>query len=93
MSDPTFPIEPRTTLDIMRDLLRFTEEYEWSGRENTACHCHPEYTSACPECHVIEGEHGKDRYRTHSPDCRLHALIKETDAFIRVEESLQEEAA
>ena len=48
-------IEPRTTVQMMADLLQFAVEAdaEWSGRVNTECHCHPVYAHCCPSCQVF----------------------------------------
>lgn len=76
--------EPRTTVDIMRDLLGFVEEHEWvevthyCGR---GCHCVRGSGEECPTC---EGEKPH-----HKPDCRRAAIIRETEAFIAAEEQLE----
>jgi len=88
MSDTDFHAEPRTTLDIMRDLLRVAEEHEWIVVDHycgRGCHCSEGSSSQCPTCKGVEPN--------HKEGCQTHALFKEMDAFIRVEESLQEEAA
>lgn len=77
-------IEPRSINHIMADLLRLTIEGEWSGRSNTSCHCHPEYQSSCPECDELY-EDGK-----HKPNCKRLLLIRETQAYLRVEWELAE---
>jgi hypothetical protein len=81
------PVEPRTTLDIMRDLLCIAEEYEWVMVDNycgRGCHCYKGSTSECPTC--------KGEEPNHKPDCQRYALIKEANAFLSVEETPLEEA-
>ena len=81
--------EPRTLLD-MCDLLDFARDRQWSGQVNTRCHCHPEYADACPECHVLEREHGSHEQNDHEEGCRLAALITEAEAFIIAEQATLE---
>jgi hypothetical protein len=71
--------DPRTHIDMMTDLLQQVVDGQWRGRKNTACHCHPEYVSCCPECDVVEdvGE--------HEATCSLRRLIEEVRAFLRAE--------
>lgn len=77
--------EPRTVRDIIADLLRLALEGEWSGRVNTGCHCHPEYTPCCPECGAREHPEGE-----HKADCARMTLISEARAFLRVENELSD---
>lgn len=86
----TFDEEPRTHLDIIRDLLEFTQDREWTGETNTSCSCHPEYARSCPECGSLEYPHKGDP-RTHTENCRLAKLISETEAYLRIEEGLAQE--
>jgi hypothetical protein len=87
--------EPRTTNHIIADLLQLAIDGEWSGQVNTACHCHPEYASCCPECGALEYEHrnfgAKRAHGEHEPSCKRMALIEEARAFLRVENDLAEE--
>jgi hypothetical protein len=87
------PGEPRTVTDIMRDLLSELQEREWvEVRESKGCNCCPDtWTTACTSCEAEAGNWGDPNYQTHKPDCKLAALIRETEAFIRIEEQLQEE--
>ena len=91
-----FPVEPRSHLDIVSDLLQLAIDGEWSGQVNTACHCHPEYAACCPECGALEYEHhrhfGEKRaHGEHEVNCKRQALINETRAYLRVENNLAEE--
>jgi len=80
----------RTNIDILEDLLYFVKEFaQYSGRKNTACHCHPEYIECCPTCFYTFGDHSPDYDENHKPDCRLAKLISETEAFIVVEKELE----
>lgn len=78
--------EPRTTVDIVRDLLGFVQEHEWAevthhcGR---GCHCVRGHSVECPTCDAEQPNH-KD-------DCRLAASIREAEAFIAAEEWLEQE--
>jgi hypothetical protein len=90
--------EPRTVTDIMRDLLSELQNREWiEVRESKGCNCCPDtWTTACTSCGAeVTGSHdAKGRWvasREHKPDCALAALIRETEAFLRIEEQLQEE--
>lgn len=87
--------EPRTINDIMSDLLQLAIDGEWSGQVNTSCHCHPEYSACCPECGALEYEHAsfgsKRAHGEHEKDCKRMALIEETRAYLRVENTLAEE--
>jgi len=89
------PIELRSTNQIMADLLQLALDGEWSGRANTSCHCHPEYVACCPECEETEYDHSQSTFdvkqNKHKTDCKRMALIEETRAFLRVENTLAEE--
>jgi hypothetical protein len=88
------PAEPRSTNDIIYDLLQIAIETQWSDRKNTSCHCHPEYAACCPECDTLLYDPSDSRHETeneHKPDCRRMALIREADAYLRVENELAEE--
>jgi hypothetical protein len=88
-------MDPRSTNQIMADLLQLALDGEWSGQVNTACHCHAEYASCCPECEALQYRHsnfGADRTAgEHEAGCKRMALIEETRAFLRVENTLAEE--
>jgi hypothetical protein len=85
--------EPRTVTDIMRDLLSELQNREWvEVRKSKGCNCCPDTgTTACTACGAEEGHWKDPNYQTHKPDCALAALIRETEAFLRIEEQLQEE--
>ena len=79
----------RSNAAIIADLLRVVVDAEWSGRQNVACHCHPEYEDACPSCEALKYERGREDEK-HAPDCALAALIEESRAFLRIENELIE---
>lgn len=72
--------DPRTYLDMMRDLAAALREREWMPGQ---VWCRGGGTEAgCPECEaptpVQEGE-------GHKPGCKTAALLVEVEAFLRVE--------
>ncbi len=75
-------IEPRTNLDIIRDLLSFVENNQWQERE-VGCGrgCCSKWKTLCPEC-------DQEEEKGHGEGCRVAKLIKEAEAFIIVEEEL-----
>ena len=83
---------PWTSTDLLRELLEFAKDREWSGEYNTACRCHPEYISACPECdapkYPREGE-----ALMHEPGCKLAKILARAEAFLRAEDELLERKA
>lgn len=85
--------EPRLITDIMRDLLSELQEREWvEVRHSKGCNCcRDTWETECTSCGAEAGHYNDENYRTHKPDCKLAALIRETEAFIRIEEQLQEE--
>lgn len=70
---------PRTHLDMMRDLVAATREREWMPGQ---VWCGDGYEPGCPDCEaptpVKEGE-------GHKPDCATARLLIEAEAFLRVE--------
>ena len=81
-------VEPRTTADIVRDLLAVVEEHEWVYHETR----YGLGVNTCPECDADEGEHGKEGYRVHEPGCRRAAIILEARTFLEVEQELADAA-
>lgn len=79
----------RSNAEIICDLLRAVVDTEWSGKCNTACHCHPEYEAACPSCDALKYQKGREDEK-HEPDCELAALIEESRAFLRIENEMIE---
>ena len=71
--------EPRTTADIMADLLEFAERHEWSDLIHIGGDYHEK---GCRDCGATEGLCGE-----HAPDCNRWRLLEEARAFIRVERS------
>ncbi len=91
-------IEPRTTTDIMRDLLDALKEREWvEVRHSKGCGCCPDtWETECTSCGAEAGGtlNAKGHWeesREHKPGCNLAALILEAETFIRIEEQLAEE--
>ena len=82
-------VEPRTNAEIMRDLLEAVKAREWvetaiySPRGGYFDGTRP----TCEECGDGAGKTGD----THAADCKVAALIAETEAFLRVEDALEEE--
>lgn len=77
------PVEPKTTVDIVRDLLRFVEEGEWvevTQYCNRGCSCNLGTEIICNTCN---GEKPN-----HAVNCERAAIIREANAFIMVEEGL-----
>ena len=77
-------MNPRSTNQIISDLLQATIDGQWSDEHNTACHCHPVWERCCAKCKA-------DHCEPHAPDCKLTTLIEETRAFLRAENKLAEE--
>lgn len=86
-------MEVRTEYHIISDLLRYVTESEFSGEENRACHCHPEYYKVCASCGADEPNRYKERPVNdgHNKDCELHKLIVEARAVIEAENELRNE--
>lgn len=73
--------EPRTTADIMADLLEIVEEGQWvETYEPCPRGCCGEWETKCPECGAQVGE--------HEPGCKVHHVIQEAQAFVEVEREL-----
>lgn len=83
-------MQPRTHVDIIRDLYTFLKDQEWedSQRDEHSCSCHPEYKKACICCFAYENPEHSDA-NTHDAGCRLDALLKETEAFLAVEYEIE----
>ena len=82
-------MNPRTNAAITADLLQVAVDAQWSGKRNTACGCHPEYESACPECGALRYP-SRGAPETHDNGCALAALIEEARAFLRAENEVIE---
>jgi len=77
--------EPRTTADIMADLLEFAERHEWSDLIHTGGDYHEK---GCRDCGATEDVRVKGHLcGEHAPDCNRWRLLEEARAFIRVERS------
>ena len=79
--------EPRTTLDLVQDLLNIAREHEWIEVRHycpRGC-CYEGTKMECPSCDAVEPE--------HKPDCKRAELLREADAFIAAEEVLEREKA
>jgi hypothetical protein len=79
----------RTTKNIVGDLLEFALEHEWIERYNSRWN---KWSIRCDECDADRGEFGEEDYEKHDPGCKLAALIKEAEAYIRVENEIEEES-
>lgn len=81
----------RTHADLVRDLLEIAISTEWETTyERCGRGCCGEWKTRCPSCGQDE-ESEADGYRTHKPGCRRAALILEAEAFLNVEEELNQE--
>ena len=84
-------IEPRTTSDIISDLLQLAIDGEWSGTGSS----YDDYANCCPECGALLRPHvrfgAKEVPGEHKPDCQRMRLINEARAFLRVENNLAKE--
>lgn len=86
--------EPRTHVNMMRDLLERVTAHEWvSGYERCPRNCCDDYFHRCSECEADAGDQHKnpEKYKQHKPGCQLAALILEVEAYLSIEEKLQEE--
>jgi cytochrome c553 len=71
--------EPRTHVDMIRDLRALVAEREWvTVREGCFRGCCSENVDRCARCS------GKDG--THTEDCGVPRLLLETEAFLRAED-------
>ncbi len=93
--------DPRTPLDLIRDLAEKLRETQWAGEYNTSCGCHPEYSPCCTSCDAPE--YGSRTIRKREPDgkmvsvsvkggvheegCQLLALLDEADTLLNAEEA------
>jgi hypothetical protein len=82
-------IEVRTTKNIVEDLLQFALEFEWVDEYHSRW---DEWSTRCPSCYADQGKFGEEDYEKHDPGCKLVALIKEAEAYIRVENEIEEES-
>lgn len=76
--------DPRTHVDIMRDLLGMVREHEWISVTHycgRGCHCVRGYGVECPTCDGAEPN--------HKPGCPRAALILEVEAYLEVEEEIE----
>ena len=80
-------IEIRTTKNIVEDLLQFVYGHEW-----VEVYVYDTWRKICPSCGANIGIWGSETYRQHKSDCKLIALIKEAEAYIRVENELEEQS-
>jgi hypothetical protein len=77
--------EPRTTADIIRDFLEFTQEHEWFMEYIRCGHgCCGKWEHHCLSC-------GNDQKSGHKSDCRLASMIKEAEAFLAVENEIEQQ--
>lgn len=81
---------------FIEKLLQHVYDDQWSGRTNTACHCHPEWKASCPQCGVLRDVKNPDsEFNTltgeHKPDCARRAIIEQASAYLRIENKLADE--
>lgn len=86
-------IEPRTHIDMMRDLLSIVEESQWE--KNAIYMGNGDYADGCVICGASDEltvyeertKTGKCYERnTHKEDCWTDKLIKEVEAYLRAED-------
>jgi len=79
-------VEPRTTAEIVRDLLAIAKEHSW---EQGAIYLGgDEHADGCPECKAQRYEDEED---SHRPGCKRGALFAEAEAYLRVEQTIEDE--
>ena len=71
--------EPRTHLDMMRDLVATLREREWMPGQVWRG---DGYDPGCPECEALEPVREGEGHRE---GCKTAALLVEAEAFLRVE--------
>lgn len=83
-------VEPRTTADIVRDLLARVEGHVWIEHyERCSKGCCGKWSTTCTSCGADEGDYDDPNdYQQHKEGCRLKALILEAETFLAVEEEL-----
>ena len=81
--------EPRSHLQIVADLLQVAVDSEWTDERNEWTGDH---APCCPACETLMYERANRNYvgepNKHAATCPLDALIEETRAYLRVENSL-----
>lgn len=81
--------EPRTTAEIVSDLLDFAVDHEWGDDIHLGG---DHYEKGCGDCRSLyDVEVRNCRTGEHEPDCRRAKLFEEARAFVRVEAALAEE--
>ena len=85
--------EPRTHLDMMRDLFGHAQAREWVGaHESCSRGCCEKWHVRCSDCGADEGDYKKpESYRKHKEGCKLAPLILEVETYLEVEQTLAEE--
>ena len=79
--------EPRTTAELVQDLLNIAQEHEWVEVRQycpRGC-CYERTVMECPSCEGAKPE--------HKPGCQRLGIILEAEAFISAEETLEREKA
>jgi len=87
----------RTNADIIRDLLEIAVEHEWVDvRVGCPRGCCSDSIEQCSSCDGLRpGSRNESRYTYkfgHAEDCKLKALILESEACLRFEDSVAEAA-
>lgn len=85
--------EPRSNVDIIRDLVDFLQPFEWQLKyERCPRGCCREPVTKCTECgatvpdppDLLEPQVPEEP--KHKEGCRLDKTLREAEAFLRVEE-------
>ena len=84
--------EPRTHLDMIRDLLGHVEEWSERYAPDPRGGGFGKWETACPTCEAKDDHHDA-RTREHKPGCVLAALLLEVNTYLEVEEQLAAETS
>lgn len=84
-------VEPRTTVDIVRDLIAVVLESEWTPIWDSCCRCSGDCQCKADGCRECGGYKRDDP--PHETGCKVSALITEAEAYLRVEEAFEGERA
>lgn len=77
--------EPRTNVEILRDIIEYLGEQEWLGQyERCPRGCCRDWVYKCSECDTHQSE-GK-----HKEGCRFERMLREGRAYLAAEEELEE---
>ena len=79
-------VEPRTTAEIVRDLLTIAKEHSWE--QGAIFLGGDEHANGCRACGANSQDDDDD---THREGCKVGALHIEAEAYLRVEQALEDE--